>query len=54
MVYYGNGLSAQSEARALIRCFGSLIDGLTGSMRNIAIMRRAQLFGRPLNPFLRE
>ncbi len=52
-VLYGNGLSAQSEARALIRCFGSLIDGLTGSMRNIAIMT-CKLFGRPLNPFLRE
>jgi hypothetical protein len=48
-----SGLAAQSEARAMIRCFGSLIDGLTGSMRSIAI-KTCKLFGRPLNPFLQE
>lgn len=44
---------AQPEARAMVRCFGSLIDGLTGSMRSIAIAT-CKLYGQPLNPFLQE
>ncbi len=49
---YKSGL-AQPKARAMIRCFGSLIDGLTGSMRSVAIAT-CRLFGRPLNPFLQD
>ena len=44
---------AQPESRAMIRCFGSLIDGLTGSMRSTAVMT-CKLFGQPLNQFLQE
>jgi hypothetical protein len=39
--------------RAVVRCFGSLIDGVTASMRFAAIAL-CQTFGEPLNPFLQE
>jgi hypothetical protein len=43
----------QAGARVMVHCFGSLIDGLSGSMRRIAIAT-CKLFGRPLNPFLQD
>ncbi len=39
--------------RAVVRCFGSLIDGLTRSMRFIAV-NLCQVLDEPLNPFLQE
>jgi hypothetical protein len=39
--------------RAVVRCFGSLIDGLTASMRFAAIAL-CEVFDEPLNPFLQE
>jgi len=39
--------------RALVRCFGSLIDGVTASMRFAAISL-CEALGEPLNPFLQE
>jgi hypothetical protein len=42
-----------SSARAVVRCYGSLIDALTASMRFAAI-RLCEAFGEPLNPFLQE
>jgi hypothetical protein len=39
--------------RALVRCFGSLIDGVTASMRFAAIAL-CEVFDEPLNPFLQE
>jgi hypothetical protein len=39
--------------RALVRCFGSLIDGVTASMRFAAIAL-CEALGEPLNPFLQE
>lgn len=41
----------ETEARAMVRCFGSFIDGLTYAMRRIATST-GRLFGRPLNHFL--
>ena len=43
----------EGEARALVRCFGSLLDGLTTGMRGIAVAT-CKLFNRPLNPFLQD
>lgn len=43
----------QYRCRALVRCFGSMLEGLTVMMRDIA-SRMCELFGEPLNPFLRE
>jgi hypothetical protein len=43
----------ENEARALVRCFGSLLDGLTTGMRGIAVAT-CKLFNRPLNPFLQD
>jgi hypothetical protein len=51
--YFDTDSEAQTEGRALIRCFGSLLEGLTASMRNIAVAA-GNLFRRPLNPFLQE
>ena len=45
--------AAATESRAMIRCFGSLIDGLSRGMREIAIAT-CELFGGKLNPFLQE
>jgi|GEM_PF-5062190 len=39
--------------RAVVRCFGSLIDGLTRSMRFIAV-DLCHVLDEPLNPFLQE
>ena len=39
--------------RAVVRCFGSLIDGVTASMRFAAI-GLCEAMGEPLNPFLQE
>jgi hypothetical protein len=39
--------------RALVRCFGSLIDGVCSGMRFAAIAL-CEAFGEPLNPFLQE
>jgi SEC-C motif len=39
--------------RGVVRCFGSLIDGVTASMRFAAI-GLCESFGEPLNPFLQE
>jgi SEC-C motif len=39
--------------RAVVRCFGSLVDGITRSMRYIAI-NLCQTLDEPLNPFLQE
>jgi hypothetical protein len=41
------------RARATVRCFGSMIEGLAVMMREITC-RMCELFGEPLNPFLRE
>ncbi len=43
----------EGEARALVRCFASLLDGLTTGMRGIAVAT-CKLFNRPLNPFLQD
>jgi hypothetical protein len=43
----------QYRCRALVRCFGSMLEGLTMTMREIAC-GMCELFGKPLNPFLRE
>lgn len=50
--FFGEGMEA-TDARAMIRCFGSLIDGLTNSMRKITIAT-CRLFAKPLNPFLQD
>ncbi len=50
--FFESGMD-QSEGRAMVHCFGSLLDGLTGAMRTIAVAT-CRLFGRPLNPFLQE
>lgn len=50
--FFESGMEG-AEARAMVRCFGSLIDGLTGSMRTITIAT-CRLFRKPLNPFLQE
>jgi hypothetical protein len=39
--------------RGVVRCYGSLIDGVTASMRFAAISL-CEVFGEPLNPFLQE
>ncbi len=43
----------QAEARAMVHCFGSLIDGVSSAMRRVAIAT-CRLFHQPLNPFLQE
>ncbi len=43
----------ETNSRALVRCFGSLLDGLTTGMRQIAVAT-CKLFHRPLNPFLQD
>ena len=43
----------QYNCRAAVHCFGSMIEGLAVMMREIAC-RMCELFGEPLNPFLRE
>jgi hypothetical protein len=42
-----------SDRRDVIRCFGSLLDGLTACMR-FAAVKLCQVFDEPLNPFLRD
>lgn len=44
---------AGPDVRAMVHCFGSLIDGLSTAMRQVAIST-CKLFGKPLNPFLQE
>lgn len=41
------------ESRALVRAFGSLVDGLSRVMQEIAVST-AELFGGRLNPFLQQ
>ena len=43
----------EDEARGLVRCFASHLDGLTSGMRGIAVAT-CKLFNRPLNPFLQD
>ena len=52
-LYFESDPEAHAEGRALIRCFGSLLEGLTTSMRKIAVAT-GKLFRQPLNPFLQE
>lgn len=51
--YFCAQLEAQVEGRALVRSFGSLLDGVTNAMRRIAVST-GKLFRRPLNHFLEE
>lgn len=41
------------DRRAAVRCFGSLLDGVTASMRSAAVMM-CHIYDEPLNPFLEE
>ncbi len=41
------------DCRAVVRCFGSLIDALSANMRKAAI-EVCTAFGEPLNPFLQD
>jgi hypothetical protein len=47
-----NGTQAP-DRRDVVRCFGSLLDALTATMRSAAI-EICKAFGEPLNPFLQE
>src|SRR5215211_5369939 len=48
----GAGFAAM-ESRAMVRAFGSLIDGLSRAMHEIAVSTE-QLFGQPFNRFLKD
>ena len=48
-----DGGAQPADRRAVVRCFGSLIDALTASMRQMAI-EICKAFAEPLNPFLQE
>jgi hypothetical protein len=50
MVEHG---SKPSDRRDVVRCFGSLLDGLTASMR-FAAVALCKVFDEPLNPFLTD
>ncbi len=43
----------ESKRRAIVRCFGSLVDGYAAVMKNTALSI-CELWGRHLNPFLKD
>jgi hypothetical protein len=43
----------QYDFRNIVRCFGSLLDGVTSSMR-FAAVALCKVYGEPLNPFLTD
>jgi hypothetical protein len=47
------GQTNAASRRAVVRCYGSLIDGVTAGMRFAAISL-CEVFGEPLNPFLQD